>query len=563
MKYSGRGVSKGIATGLVWRPAADFSDELARYIKESPAREAAKVGEAVRVLAERLAAAAREKRSAGKKEEADILTAHAMMASDKSMTDAATRNIAAGKVAPLAVMDAAEENALKLLAIDDPYIRERASDIRDVGRAIARVILGVDDSIPEDERIIAMGDEVSPGLIASLPAGKLAGLALFGGGTGGHAAIIAKSRGVPIVAALGKEAIEIKGGTLAIINGTDGTLTTEPDEAELLAARETMEAERCQTEAGARAKGPALTTDGRRVFLLANVASSAEAKAAVEGGAEGIGLFRTEFLYMGRPGLPTEEELAASFREAALSAVGYPCVIRTMDAGGDKKIPALQRLAGEDTFLGKRGIRVSFDCPDMFRAELRALLTASADGDIRVMLPMVTSVAEVRAARRMLETEAEEVTCGKKSIPLGVMIETPAAVMISDKLAKYADFFSIGTNDLTQYILAAERTGSVMDSLGGYFHPAVLRAIERTADAAKSAGITCSVCGEMAEDPMAIPLLIAMGIDTLSVPASSLPDVRAAVRGISLTGAKLLKDAALAMDDADEVKAHMKDALAS
>ncbi|MBR1885874.1 MAG: phosphoenolpyruvate--protein phosphotransferase [Schwartzia sp.] len=536
-------LSSRVRIGQIRQVADDFDKLLSFYEKGSPMEEAGRFGEAVKVFAARMEAAARASARSGDTRQQFILEGYRMMAEAQGFHAEVGRAIADGASAPEAVLAAKERLAEAML------LQERAGDQREVGRSLARILLGEKEIMEATDGtpLILVGDEISPELMARFPGDRLSGIAQSGGSPSGHAAILARMRGIPCLLGY-TDAAALPDGATAIIDGEKGTVVVHPSEAELRAARQRIEEEQSEARRLLEETGPAVTKDGTGIALRANVGAPEEAEAAMRGGAEGVGLFRSEFLFLGRDELPSEDEQAAAYGRAAKACGGAPCVIRTLDAGGDKEIPALHLPKEANPFLGFRAIRISLSRPELLSAQLRAVLRAAKEGKAMLLLPMVVSVSEVDAVREALARERRALFGeggDAPEVPVGVMIETPAAVMQAEALAKCADFFSIGTNDLAQYTLAADRTNASLSYLDAMFHPAVLRMIRMAADAASGAGIPVEVCGEMAADPLAVPLLLGLGVTALSMAAPMLPRIRAVVRGTSLSGARLLAEDAL------------------
>ena len=515
--------------------------------------EARRFGEAVKAFGARMETASRAAARAGETRTQLILDGYKMMADAQGFHAEVGRAINDGAAAPEAVLAAKETLAKTML------LQERAGDQREVGRSIARILLGVPETAVDDDGtpLILVGEEISPEMMARFPGERLAGIVEASGSPSGHAAILARMRGIP--ALLGYADVpSLPDGEMAIIDADRGTIVARPSEDELRWARETMEKEQAEARRLLEESGPALTTDGTTITLRANVGSVEEIAAAQKIGAEGVGLFRSEFLFLGREDLPSEDEQADVYARSVKACGGKPCVIRTLDAGGDKEIPALRLPKEANPFLGVRAIRVSLARPEMLAAQLRAVLRAAKDGAAALLLPMVVSAEEVCAVREALERERRALFGDGGDVlrvPVGVMIETPAAALTADVLAKHADFFSIGTNDLAQYALAADRTNAALAGLDGMFHPSVLRLIQMTADAGKKAGIPVAVCGEMAADPLAVPLLLGLGVRILSMAPAMLPQIHAVVRKTSLAGAQALAEDALKAETAAEARA--------
>lgn len=545
--------SASLCIGRIRQTADDMKEKLASYKKGSPMEEARRFGEAVKAFAARMEKTARACADAGETRQQLILEGYRMMAEAQGFHEEVGRVIAEGVPAPEAVLAAKERMASSML------LQERAGDQREVGRSIARILLGIKETAEAEDgsALILAGDEISPELIARFSGERLAGIIQSGGSPSGHAAILARMRG--IVALLGYQGAEkLPDGAMAIVDGEKGIVVVDPSEEELREAQRRIDEEKAEARRLLEETGAAVTKDGAVITLRANVGSAEEAEAAVRNGAEGVGLFRSEFLYLGRNELPSEDEQAEVYRRAAKACGGQPCVIRTLDAGGDKDIPALALPKEVNPFLGFRAIRISLSRPALLSAQLRAVLRAAKEGKAALLLPMIVSVSEIEDVRKALETERRALFSDDEAapeVPVGVMIETPAAVVQADVLARHADFFSIGTNDLAQYTLAADRTNAALAYLDGMFHPATLHMIKLTVSAAQQAGIPVAVCGEMAADPLAAKLLIGLGVTVLSMAPSMLPKIRAVVRQTSLARAQCLAEEALRQTDPTAVRA--------
>lgn len=553
-------IASSVRIGRIRQIADDFDTWLSSYKKGEPMEEARRFGEAVKMFGERMEAASRASACAGATREQLILEAYKMMADAPGFHAEVGRAINNGVAAPEAVLAAKETLAKTML------LQERAGDQREVGRSIARILLGVSESSDFEDGmpVILAGEEVSPELMARFPGERLAGIVESGGSPSGHAAILARMRGLPALLDYA-DVRSLPDGATAIIDGGKKTIVVNPSEEELRQARETMEKEQAEARRLLEESGPALTTDGTTITLRANVGSVEEIAAAQKIGAEGVGLFRSEFLFLGREDLPSEDEQADVYARSVKACGGKPCVIRTLDAGGDKEIPALRLPKEANPFLGVRAIRVSLARPEILAAQLRAVLRAAKDGAAALLLPMVVSVEEIVTVRKALDCERRALfgDGDAPNVPVGVMIETPAAVLIADALAKYADFFSIGTNDLAQYTLAADRTNAALAAaadLDAMFHPAVLRLIQMTVEAGVKAGIPVAVCGEMAAEPLAVPLLLGLGVRILSLAPAMLPRIRAVVRKTALESAAALAGEALRCETSAKVRAIAKSA---
>lgn len=544
--------TSGVRIGRLRQVADDLSEQISSYIKGTPMEEAKRFGEAIKAFCARMEKAGRASARGGETRQQQILEGYRMMAEAPGFHAEVSRAINDGVSAPEAVLTAKEKMAETML------LQERAGDQREIGRSLARILLGIPETKDSDDGapLILVGDEISPEQMARFPGERLAGIVQSGGSPSGHAAILARMRGVPAILGY-KDAASLPDGATAIIDGTKGSLVVSPSEDELRAAREKIEEEREEARRLLNENGPVATKDGVPVTLRANVGAPEEIEGAVKIGAEGVGLFRSEFLFLGRGELPSEDEQADAYIRAAKACGKFPCVIRTLDAGGDKDIPAIHLPKEANPFLGVRAIRVSLAHPELLATQLRAVLRAAKEGNAALLLPMIVSADEVDTVKKALAREREALFGGAEAAPrppVGVMIETPAAVLSAGILAKRVDFFSIGTNDLIQYTLAADRTNAALSRLDGAFHPSVLRLLKMTVEAADKAKIPVTVCGEMAADPVAVPLLLGLGVRALSLAPAMLPQIRAVVRKTSLAGAQALAEDSLKAETAAEVR---------
>ncbi|BCG78031.1 phosphoenolpyruvate--protein phosphotransferase [Mesorhizobium sp. 113-3-3] len=457
-----------------------------------------------------------------------IVAALRDIAADDSLTGEAEKAIKGGNDAVSAVITAAATIAADFSAVDDHYLNARADDVHAVGRQICLVLLGQDDvsleSIPEGAILIA--DDIGAWDLARAPLKRIGGVICGHGGATSHIAIIARSHGIPAVLGLGEQINALRAARDVALDGNSGHVIIDPDE-----ATRAEYAGRVEAAAKERAGLTAFKTvtpkraDGKLIEVAANIGSLEEIEAAQEAGAMGVGLFRTELLFMRHMHLPSEDMQAETYAALAKAFAPYPVIVRTLDIGGDKPIAGIEFPDEENPFLGWRGIRMCLDRPDIFKRQLRALLRAAVHGNIKVMLPMVSDISEVTRTRALVDECAAELKA--EGVPyatfdLGVMIETPAAVLIAPALAKEVAFFSIGTNDLTQYIMAADRLNPTVAKLNDVTNPAVMSAIEMTAKAGVAAGIMVGMCGEAAGRPELIPAFIEMGLTELSMSPASI-----------------------------------------
>ncbi|HET7088264.1 MAG TPA: phosphoenolpyruvate--protein phosphotransferase [Anaerolineae bacterium] len=497
---------------------------------------------------------------------AAIFEAHALYLDDEALREPARRAIFVDRLnAAAAWQRAAEHVAAEYRALDDEYQRARAGDVVDVGRQVVLNFLGEAVSAPVMSEVgILIAPDLTPADTARLDPRRVQGICTAFGGPTSHSAILARSLDIPAVVGLGERILEIAEGTLLIVVGMTGQVFPDP-EASLVAhyAQRAGDARAAKAEARAASAAPAVTRDGRRLEVVANIGSPDEARAAVDAGAEGVGLFRTEFLFLDRQVAPDEEVQYAAYCAAAQGLEGRPLIIRTLDVGGDKPLPYLDLGAEANPFLGWRAIRLCLAKPDLFKAQLRAIVRAAADFPVKVMFPMVATLAEWRAARALLEEARLEVRnlgqAAPDRIETGIMVEIPSAALQATQFAEEVDFFSIGTNDLSQYTLAAERGNARVAALADGFQPAVLRLIQLVVEAAHARGKWVGVCGEMGGDPLAVPLLVGLGVDELSMNTPAIPKAKQIIRGLDSSEARKLAQAALELGSAEEVRRAMSD----
>ena len=547
-----QGTSKGIAMGKAFLvKAPDLTAERVEITAQEAEREKTAFRHAVEKAREALRPLARENA---------VFAAHLDMAEDETLIDGVEEKISEGKCAQWALELQMEETCGLLESLEDAYLRERAADVRDVCRRIMAFLKGTREDPFQDirEEVILFAEELSPSDTAKLDFRYVKGMVTAKGGSTSHVAILARSLEIPALFGMRDILEKVAAGQEVILDGDGGRLILSPDD---MTRRVYQEKQAAQRELKQKLKEmnrlPAVTTDGRRVHLYANVGSLKEIELAKKHGAEGIGLFRSEFLYMESSRFPTEQEQFEVYRKAA-ETMKKTVTIRTLDIGGDKALPYYQFEKEENPFLGWRAIRFCLDMRDVFKTQLKAILRAAAYGEIRIMYPMIVSVEEFRKANQLLEECKRELkergVLFRESISTGIMVETPAAVLVAEELAKEVDFFSIGTNDLTQYILAADRGNQKLTKLYDPFHPAVLRAVAKVIAAGHKEGKEVGMCGEFAGEERAVPLLIGMGLDECSMVSASIGAVRYQIRGLSAENAKHLAERVLAAGTAKEVR---------
>lgn len=521
-----------------------------------PESERRRLAEAVESAREQLGVLFEEVRERSGRGEAMIFRAHQALLADEELQAEVAALVDAGHGAAWAWQQAVGRRVAEVAEVEDERVAARAADLHDVGQRVLRGLVGTRHGAPRfpDEPVILVADDLAPSDTARLDPRRILGLCTASGGPTAHTAIIARSLAIPAVVGAGPAVLEQAGGGACILDGTGGRLYLEPAAEDLESARgfQTDLRGRRDRELGTRYQ-PAILTDGHRVEVAANIGTAAEAAAAVEAGAEGVGLMRTEFLFLGRDTAPTEDEQFAAYTEMTRALGGLPLIVRTLDIGGDKVLPYLAMPHEDNPFLGVRGIRLCLRRPELFVPQLRAIYRAAATGPIRIMFPMVATLEDLRAAREVAEGVRAEL--GAAPVEIGIMIEVPSAVLIADALAREVDFFSVGTNDLTQYVLAIDRMHPTLGGQVDGLHPAVLRMIDMTVRAADGAGKWVGVCGGVAGDPLGALVLVGLGVAELSMDLPSIAPVKAGLRGVSLARARGLARRALACATADEVRA--------
>lgn len=565
--YRGTPASPGIAVGqvrLVRKARAPVVERVLTDAEVVP--ETARLRAAVAAGQVQLETLARRHAKEGRAELAAILETHLLLLQDPAIFAEAEDRIRSRKRnAEAVVAEVVEENAATLAALPDPYIAARAADVRDVGERVLRNLGGLPDAVAVGSGAsIVFARDLAPSDTAGFRPGQILALVTEAGGPTSHTAIIARALEIPAVVGVGELGTEVREGATAAVDGDRGLAVLEPDDLTIDEYRERLAASVAGRErlAGLRDL-PALTTDGRRIELAANLGHPREAARAVAYGADGVGLYRTEFLFLDRPDLPGEDEQYEAYRSVAEAFGERPVIVRTLDIGGDKDIPALGLPQQVNPFLGWRALRICLDRRELFLTQLRALWRASSYGNVHIMFPMVTTVEELRLAKAVLaeagrELDEQGVRRGRK-LPTGIMVETPAAATIARVLAREVAFFSLGTNDLTQYTLAVDRGNALVSHLYDPFHPAVLSLIADTVDAAHEAGIWCGLCGEMAADVAAAPFLVGIGLDELSLSPASIPLIKEAVRGLSAARATGVARKALNAESAAQARQILSD----
>lgn len=532
----GKGVSKGIAKGPLYffqRSDTTVTLKVVSDIEAEKARLAVAQEQSIR----QLNALAEQCQEDAGEEMAVLFETHAMFVEDEDFVECITSLIDEESCnAEYAVEQAGIQFAAMFAAMDDAYMQARAADIKDVAKRILNNLLGVvDGGIRSDVPVILAADDLAPSETLQLDKSKILGFVTMGGSGNSHTAILARTMGIPAICGAGEALAEGYNGRVGYIDGETGQLIIDPDAMTQAALKEKYEKQQETKKLLETMKGQEdITLDGKKMLLYCNIGSPEDVAAVLANDGQGIGLFRSEFLYLSASDYPTEDEQFEAYRSVAAAMNGKRVVIRTLDIGADKQVDYFDMKEEENPALGVRAIRICLNRPEVFRTQLRALYRASVYGKIAIMFPMITSVWEVKECKRacmsvMKELEAEGIPYNKDT-ELGIMIETPSSVFVAEELAKLVDFFSVGTNDLTQYTLACDRQANDLGKFYDPHHPALLRAIKMAADAAHKAGIWIGICGELGADISMLPTFLAMGIDELSVSPSAVLPVRAAIR---------------------------------
>jgi phosphocarrier protein FPr len=491
--------------------------------------------------------------------EAAIFEAHRELLDDPELMEAVQSHMANGQSTIKSWKVTIDERAEAIAALNDPILAARAADLRDVGKRVLRLMLGIQEngsSLPTTP-VVIVARELSPSDTASFDPERVLGFGIVEGGPTSHIAILARALGLPAIVGVDESMLALEEKTPVILNGNDGTLTVNPAadvlERAKLSQKRWLEYRRFAQE---QASLPAISQDGQRIDVTANAGSIADAAEALKMGADGIGLLRTEFLFLERTTGPSEEEQFNVYRAIAETMRDHPVIVRTLDIGGDKPLAYIQMKPELNPFLGERGIRLCLNRPELFREQLRAILRAASHGTLRIMFPMVSDIAELRQARLIIEELRAELNAPE--VQIGIMIEVPSAALMADIFAPEIDFFSIGTNDLTQYTLAMDRGNSALASKHDGLHPAVLRLIAHTIESAHKHGKRADICGELGSDAAAIPILLGLGMDELSVSIPSVPTVKAQVRSLKISELGSLVREALNCATAQDVRELVK-----
>lgn len=570
MVFSGIAGSEGIAAGRAYVFINNQTEiDMESVAKEAIGTELEKLNEGIELSRTQLMRLKEKVLQEFNENEAQIFEAHRMMLEDPEFIGAVREAITSGAAnAAYAVKKVADSYVALFEQIEDDYMRGRAADIKDVSGRLIRNIMGISswDLLSINSPVIIVAHDLTPSDTAMMNKDYVLGFTTDVGGATSHTAIMARSLGIPAVLGLGDVSGRIQDGDYIIIDGFEGKVLINPDKEQQAEYELKISRHRERREKLAEvAHHPAITVDGRRVEISGNIGTPEDVHSVAANGGDGVGLFRTEFLYMNSNSLPGEEEQYEQYSKAAALLQGKPLIIRTLDIGGDKKLPYLSIPEEMNPFLGWRAIRICLERQDIFKTQLRAILRASAEGNILIMFPMISGVREVREAKKILEEVKEELRRENikfdERIKVGIMVEIPSAAMTADIIAKEVDFFSIGTNDLCQYTLAVDRMNQKVSGLYQPLHPGILRLIKNVVDASHKHGKFTGMCGEMAGTEEACVILLGLGLDEFSMSAASIPAIKNVVRNVTFSQAEEIANHALELDTPEEILEYSRNLL--
>ena len=565
-QLSGIAASNGIAIAKAYKLAVpDLSFEQKKI--DNPSEEISRLHDAINTSKTELEKIKEHARKTLGDEHAEIFSAHILVLSDPELINPMTEKIESEQINAEVALDAVAQNFIQMFeSMDNEYMRERAADIKDVTKRVMAHLLSVSFPNPAliDEEVIVIADDLTPSDTAQLNKQFVKGFTTNIGGRTSHSAIMARSLEIPAVVGTKTVTAEVNEGDMIIVDGMDGRVLINPTSDEINQYKAKQEQFEQQKQEWAKLKDePTVSSDGVHVELVANIGTPEDVEGVINNGGEGVGLYRTEFLYMGKNELPTEDEQYESYKSVLEQMGDKPVVVRTLDIGGDKELPYLDLPEEMNPFLGYRAIRLCLDRDDIFRTQLRALLRASVHGNLKIMFPMIATLDEFRQAKALLLEEKENlVQAGTKvndDIEIGIMVEIPSTAVIARQFAKEVDFFSIGTNDLIQYTMAADRMNEQVSYLYQPYHPAILNLVNNVIEAAHAEGKWAGMCGEMAGDSIAIPILLGLGLDEFSMSATSILPARTQIKQLSKEELSSYKDQLLSMSTADEVEAFIRE----
>lgn len=565
IKLQGLAAAPGLAYGCVKRLTPSEAHPVPRTQNNDPLREQERMDAAVRAARGEITLIKDKVSNQANTNDARIFEAHLRFLDDPALIKRVSNSIGQGVNADAAWADAIDFFVNQLRNLKDPLLQARATDVADVGQRVLNHLLqrSSEMEINPETQVVIVAEDLSPSMTASLDRSAVLAFCTAAGSTTSHVAILAKALGIPAVVGLGEQIARIPAEGRILVDGNTGQVIIEPSREELDTFKKQMDQD-LQVSLADRsaASQPAVSTDGHAVLVVANIGSAADARAAVESGTDGVGLLRTEFLYLGQSSLPDEEYQVNVYSEISRIMGELPVVVRTLDIGGDKAVPYLGTKNEANPFLGWRAIRMISERPDVLLSQFRGLLRGFAGNPLHIMLPMVSSIDELDDALAIYATAKDQLAAEKyaiaQDVKFGIMVEVPATAVLADRFAKRVDFFSIGTNDLTQYTLAVDRTNQRVAHISSPFHPAVLNLIQMTIDAAHRAGRWVGLCGEMAGDPLAIPLLLGMGLDEFSMVPASIPRAKRLIRKANYTDCQRTAAEALEYAKTSQVKAYLQ-----
>ena len=562
MTFTIKGIaaSSGIAIAKAFR-LENAELDLSKKAISNPESEVARFDEAIKVSNGELEVIRDHANAELGEDKAAIFSAHLLVLNDPELLNPVKDKIKSENVnAEFALNEVASMFVQMFESMDNEYMKERAADIRDVTKRVLAHLLGVKISTPASitEEVIIIAEDLTPSDTAQLNRKYALGFTTDIGGRTSHSAIMARSLEIPAVVGTKEVTAKIQNGTMVIVDGLDGEVIVDPTAEELATYRAKKDKFEQQKLEWAKLKNePTVTKDGHHVELVANIGTPNDVEGIINNGGEGVGLYRTEFLYMGRDNFPTEEEQFEAYKTVLENMGEKPVVVRTLDIGGDKELPYLHLPKEMNPFLGYRAIRLCLDQKEIFRTQLRALLRSSVYGNLKIMFPMIATLDEFRAAKAVLMEEKEKLVAENvqvsENIEVGMMVEIPASAILADQFAKEVDFFSIGTNDLIQYTMAADRMNEQVSYLYQPYNPSILRLVKMVIDAANKEGKWAGMCGEMAGDSVAIPLLVGLGLHEFSMSATSILPARSQMAKLSKADMEKLAEKALSMSTAAEV----------
>ena len=565
-RLTGISASRGICIGPVF-PFIRQELKVESYCVDNTKEEIARLDAAITKAKDQISLIYQKALGEASKADAEIFQAHRMILEDPELfKEVKTKIEKDSTCAEFAMMTTAQSFADMMSAMQDEYFKARATDIMDVGNRVLRILLGVAETPTADLKVpsVITADDLTPSDTVMLDKSLVLGFCTVRGSATSHTAILARGLGIPAVSGAGDEIMKVSKGTRIILDGTHAEVLIDPDDAMVARYKEKIETARSIQDAAMKhTHEPAITKDGVRLEVVSNIGNVEGAHQSIENGAEGVGLLRTEFLYLERTSVPTEEEQYQAYK-AILDVFGkLPVVLRTLDVGGDKEIPYLGLAAESNSFLGQRALRLCLVRPDIFKPQLRAALRAGVGNNLKMMFPMVATAQEVRDARKVLDECISELKAEGKpfaeNIEVGIMVEIPSAALVADQLAKEVDFFSIGTNDLSQYTMAADRTNPKVSELSNAFFPAVLRLIRDVIKAAHAEGKWVGMCGELAGEPLAAPILLGLGLDEFSMNPPMVPLLKQILRGLDAGEMRSIAEQALNLESPKQIEDLVKE----